>query len=112
MSKAAIKTFAFIFWGMLTFIIAVPVENNTYTLLLLVILPPIITLGLYEFYNLTYHIPEKPFIHPYVFCVVLGALSLLAHLEMGVLDWDVLVFEIIKSNIASLIYLQVFFNKF
>lgn len=106
-SRTAIKSVILLFWGMLSLAITVTADNNTYLLFLLILIPPIIILVLYELYSSSYNFQERPFIHPYVFATVMGALSLLAHAEMGVLDFDIIVYEIIKCNIAAYIYLQV-----
>lgn len=106
-SKSVIKMISIFFWGMLSLAITVTAENNTYMLFLLILIPPVFVLVMYEMYNVSYHFPEKPFIHPYVFTTVLGALTLLAHAEMGVLDYDIIVYEIFKCNVAAFIYMQV-----
>jgi hypothetical protein len=106
MSKAMIKILTIFFWGMLALGITVTAENNTYFLFLLILLPPVVLLALYEVYLPAYDFDHRPFIHPYVFATVLGALSLLAHAEVGVADFDIIVFEILKCNVASYLYLQ------
>lgn len=107
MSKAVCKMVVILFWSMVGLIITVVSDNNTYLLFILVLIPPIIILALYESYIRSAFVENKPFIHPYYFTCILGALTLLAHSEAGILDFDEIVFEIIKCNVAGYIYLQV-----
>jgi len=108
MSKAAIKMFVIFLWSVVGLVISVVSDNNSYMLFSLVLIPPIIILALYESYiTSAFFIQHKPFIHPYYFTCILGALTLLSHAEAGILDFDVIMFEIIKCNIAGYIYLQV-----
>jgi hypothetical protein len=105
-SRSIIKAFVLFLWGMVSLIISVVIDSSTYMVFTLILLPPIIILVLYELYKGSYPMPDRPFIHPYVFCCVLGALTFLAHAEMGILDFDILTYEIFKCNVASYIYLQ------
>ena len=106
-SKSLLKTGAFLLWGFLTMIISVTLDNSTYMIFILILIPPIVLLFLYEMYKGAYNFTDRPFIHPYVFCCILGALTFLAHAEMGIVDYDVLVYEVFKCNVVSYIYLQV-----
>lgn len=107
MNKAVIKVLTILMWSVVGIIITVVSDNNTYMLFVLVLIPPILILVLYETYITSSFAKYKPFIHPYYFTCILGALTLLAHAEAGVLDFDVIVYEVIKCNIAGFIYLQV-----
>lgn len=106
-SRSIVKVFVLVIWGLIPMLISVIIDMNTFTIFLYILLPPIILLVLYEMYKGTYVFPEYPFVHPYVFACTLGALTLLAHAEAGILDNDIIIFEIIKCNVASYIYLQV-----
>lgn len=106
MSKAMVKIITIFFWGMLALAITVTVENNTFALFLLILLPPVVLLALYEIYLPMYHFDHRPFLHPYFFTTILGALTLLGLVEAGVSDFDVIVFEILKCNVAAFVYLQ------
>lgn len=106
MSRFMFKTASSLVWGLLAFIIMIPIDNNAYWLILLIMIPPILILFIYEFY-LASTIEKTPFVHPYFFSAILSGVTLLAHVEMGVLDYSVLMFEITKGTLVSFIYLQV-----
>lgn len=106
-SKSMIKVASLLFWALITMIVSIAIDNSTYAIFMWILIPPVVLLVLYEMYKGSYDMMERPFIHPYVFACVLGSLTFLAHAEMGVLDYDVFVYEIFKCNVASYIYLQV-----
>ena len=107
MTRAVIKCVVNFLWGMIVFAICVPSEPNSYAFFMLILFPPVVAMGLYESLHTSLNFPVRPFIHPYFFTTVLGALTLLAMVESGVSDFDVIVFEILKCNIVSYLYLQI-----
>jgi hypothetical protein len=106
MSRFMFKVGSSLLWGFLAFIIMLPLDTNAYWLILVIMIPPIIILFIYEFYLAT-TIEKTPFLHPYFFAAILSGITILAHVEMGVLDYSVLIFEITKGTLTSFIYLQV-----
>jgi hypothetical protein len=96
-----------ILWALLTFVIVVPSEPNSYVVLLVILFPPLLLLGLYEFFLTDYVWLNKPFVHPYFFTTVLASLTFLAHIEMGVQDYDIIMFELIKCNVIGYVYMQI-----
>lgn len=109
MSRFLFKVVSSLFWGLLAFIVMIPLDNNAFWLILTIMIPPILILFIYEFY-LAESITNTPFVHPYFFAAILSAVVLLAHVEMGVLDDDVLSFELTKGALVSFIYMQVTFR--
>ena len=107
MTRAVIKSVVNFLWGMIVFAICVPSEPNSYAFFMLILFPPVVAMGLYESLHTSLNFPVRPFIHPYFFTTILGALTLLAMVESGVSDFDVIVFEILKCNIVCYLYLQI-----
>lgn len=106
-SASIIKAFFILVFSLVPMIVSVTLDMSTWLVYIIILVPPLLILFLYEMYKGSYPFPERPFVHPFVFACTLSALTMLAHAEQGILDYDIFVFEAIKSNVAAYIYLQV-----
>lgn len=91
----------------LSFGVTVGLHPTAYILPAVIVFTPFAALLVYEFLMYSKQMEHKPYIHPYTFGVVLGALSFMALVENGVTDYDIILFEILKCQAVVFIYIQV-----
>jgi len=81
--------------------------STTWIIVIILLAVPSFALFFYEFLSHMKPMTHQPYIHPYCFTVVLGALSLLSLVENGITDYDAIIFEILKSNAIGFMYVQI-----
>lgn len=93
-------------WAVLGLTINIASEINSYAVALILLFPSLVIMVMFESLRPYWKFASYPFLHPFFFGAILNALVFLSHVETGVNDFDILVFELMKSNIATFIYMQ------
>lgn len=81
------------------------VEGQAFSIPCFISLAPLAILFWYEWY--LPKLPHKPWLHPYYFTASYGCIVVLALVENGVVDYDIIAAELFKVQLAGFLYLVV-----